>query len=509
MLLEVGGVEGAPPLISKGVPVSVRRSTSALLAAAVLAGLHQLPATAEQPDVVSRSVLRSPATAPSTWCAGASAGLRHEAMPLVGVDPADPSQVRATWSAHGERLQVEGASSDGGRTWTSAVVEDATSCSGGPADRFLSANALFDVGAGGSAWLGESWFNSPSAEQPTFRYGGAVHALGRGGPGGLGTAPTGADRHSQNFAVAASPDDPDYVTVAWMAVEQVVDHVTYTPLPNAVRVAESRDGGRTWSAPVLVHQAPPGELVINPRLVRASDGGLVVLFDRSSLADFPTAQFGSTGAPFRYFAVHSPDGRTWSAPVALGVGDAYEAKRPDAGPAPAFSAFKPDLAAGPDGTVVAAWHDSARSTLVVARSGDGGRSWLLGRRTVDLAGLPYQAAVAVDGRGRTALTWYDFRADRVGDSAWTVQPRAAVQQRDGSWHEFALDEPFDLTAAQTCATAPTDPVTGPSCTPGSHAGPLGVYQDLEGLPSGFLASYTVAGHLATDGLTDAVVARVR
>jgi hypothetical protein len=486
----------------------VRRSTTALLAAALLAGLPQLPATAEEPDVVWRSVLRSPASAPSTWCAGATAGLRHEAMPLVGVDPADPSRVRATWSAHGERLQVHGSSSDGGRTWTSSVVEGATSCSGGPADRFVSTNALLDVGAGGSAWLGESWFTSPSLEQPTFRYGGAVHALHRGGSDGPGTSPAGAERHTQNFAVAASPRDPDHVTVAWMSVPQVVEHVTYTLLPNAVRAAESRDGGRTWSAPVLVHQAPPGELVVNPRLVRASDGGLVVLIDQARLAEFPTAQTRLTGATFRYFAVHSADGRTWSAPVPIGTGDVYPADRPDEGPAPAFGAYKPDLAAGPDGTVVAAWHDSARSTVVVARSTDGGRSWLPGRPTVALDDAPFHAAVAVDGRGRTALTWYDFRADRLGDRAWTVQPRLAVQQSDGTWRQAPLDEPFDLTAAQSCTPAP-DPVSPPSCTPGSHAGPLGVYQDLEGLPSGFLASYSVAGHRATDGLTDAVVARLR
>jgi hypothetical protein len=294
--------------------------------------------------------------------------------------------------------------------------------------------------------------------------------------------------------------------MAWMWVDQVPNPVTYTPTPNQIRFAESFNGGRDWTRHVLVHQAPAGEIVVNPRLVRAADGGLVVLVDRGRLADFPGAQLGLTPADFSFFALHSADGDTWSAPVLLGTGEFYVATRPDEGPAPALVAVKPDLAAGPNNEVVAVWHDVTRTTVRLARSADGGRSWSPAQDTVALPELPYQVAVAVDGRGTTGLFWYDFREDVEGDAPWTVRPWAAAQTPDGRWHATPVDASFDLGAAERC-TAGALPTTS-SCEPGSHAGPLGVYQDLEGLDRGFAAAYTVAGALAQDGFTDVRYARL-
>lgn len=196
----------------------------------------------------------------------------------------------------------------------------------------------------------------------------------------------------------------------------------------------------------------------------------------------------------------------WGSPVLLGSGGPYVAERPDDGPAPQLVAVKPDLAAGPDGAVVAVWHDVTRTTIRLARSSDGGRTWTPAQDTVQLPGLPYQVAVAVDGGGRTGLFWYDFRADRPGDAEWTVQPWVAAVGRDGAWQTTPVDDVFDLAAAERCQQGDLPGST--SCEPGSHAGPLGVYQDIEGLSRGFGVAYSVAGALSRDGFTDIRYARV-
>lgn len=444
------------------------------------------PSTLGGPHVVMRSTIGAPVAA-EALCSGAVEGVRSEAMPLVGVDPADPHRLQATWSAHGERLQMVGTSLDGGRTWTAEPIDDATSCAGGPSARVRSTNVLFDVGAGGAAYVGESWM-SAFAEQ----FGVVVHRVGSGRPGG---EPVGGNVASQNVAVVADAGDPERVAVAWGVQAQ-----------NEIRFAESYDGGRQWSPYVVIHRASAGELAVNPRLVRTTDGGYVLLVDQGRLVDLPGAQLRLSDPELTFYARRSDDGRVWSDPVALGSGKFYDAERPDEGNAPRLAAVKPDLASGAANEVVATWHDVTRTTVRIARSADGGRTWSPAQDTVTLPGLPYQVAVAIDGRGTMGLFWYDLREDRVGDDVWTLRPWMAVLGRDGMWRDSPLDGAFDLAAAQTCTAGPLPEMK--SCSPDSHAGPLGVYQDVEGLDRGFGMAYTVSGALAQDGVTDAKYARV-
>lgn len=440
------------------------------------------------PQVLMRSTIGGPVDVGSL-CAGATEGLRSEAMPLVGVDPADPRRLTATWSAYGERVQVVGRSLDGGRTWSVEPILDATACAGGPSERVRSTNVLLDVGAGGAAYLGESWL-STFGEQ----FGVVVHDVGSSRPG---YEPVGGDVAAQNVAVVADAVDPKHVAVAWGVQARV---------PNEIRFAESYDGGRTWSPYVVIHRASPGELAVNPRLVRTTDGGYVLLIDQGRAADLPGAQLRLAAPELTFYARRSDDGRAWSDAVRLGSGRYYDAQRPDDGNAPRLPSVKPDLASGRDNAVVASWHDATRTTVRIARSADGGRTWSPAQDTVTLPGLPHQVAVAIDGRGTTGLFWYDLREDRVSDGAWTVRPWMAVLGRDGVWRDTPVDKAFDLAAAQECAEGQLPGTT--SCTPDSHAGPLGVYQDVEGLDRGFGISYTVAGALAQDGFTDARYARV-
>lgn len=482
------------------------REISCVITAALTAAA---PASAAAgPRVLYRSTVGGDVALPSNACAGAAEGLKSDAAPLVGAVPGKPKQLRAIYQAHGERLHLAAASEDGGRTWTRDVIASATQCLSDRSERNLSGNPLFDVGARGAAYFGESWFNNPSEDVDMFRFGTTVHRLGRAGD----VAPPTAAETSQNASVAADPKDPDHVSALWTFMNQVPNPVTYTPTPNELRFSESCDGGLTWSAPVTVHTAPAGEVVINGRMTRTSDGSLVAIFDRGKLSDFPTAQFGLTGAPLPVYATRSSNGRTWSAPTHIGTGFLHDsaAARPEgeSGDGVVIAA-KPDLASGPRGEVVAMWNEQDSDTVRIARSRDHGRTWKAAEDTVRLTGDAYNAAVAIDGRRRVGIFFYDFRHDVAGDEAFTVQPRLAVGDRRG-WKDIALDPPFDLDRTQSCEQAlPVDPIGFTrSCSPGSHAGPLGVYQDVEGLPKGFGVGYTVGPPLARDGFTDARYARV-
>ena len=481
------------------------RGISCVMTAALVAAA---PASAaKEPRVLYRSTVGGDVALPAAACAGAAEGLKSDAAPLIGAVPGKEKELRAVYQAHGERLHLSAASHDGGRTWTREAIPSATQCLSDHSERNLSANPLFDVGAGGAAYLGESWFNNPSEDADMWRFGVTVHRLGAGD-----VAPTGGAETSQNAAVAADPKDPDHVSVLWTFFNQIPNPVTYTPTPNELRFSESYDGGRTWSEPVVVYRASAPEVIINGRMARASDGSLVVLFDRANLRDFPTAQFGLSGAPLEVYSTRSTDGRVWSAPVHLGTGFLHNSAsaRPEGESGDGFLiAAKPDLATGPKGAVVAMWNEKDSDTVRIARSRDAGRTWSLPQDTVRLQGDAFNAAAAIDGQGRVGLFFYDFREDRAGDGAFTVQPRLAISGRRG-WEDVAVDEPFDLDRTETCEQVlPVDPVGFTmTCNPGSHAGALGVYQDVEGLRKGFGVGYTVGPPLARDGFTDARYARV-
>lgn len=467
-------------------------------------------AQAEAPRVLYQSTVGGPVALPLTACPGAVEGLKSDAAPLVGAVPGKPDELRAIYQAHGERLHLSATSKDGGISWSRTAIPAATQCLGGPSERNLSGNPLFDVGAGGAAYFGESWFNNPSEDLDMWRYGVTAHHRPPGAAGFLpDVAPPTGEESSQNLALAAHAADPNRVAAMWMHVDQIPNPLTYTPTPNELRFSSSSDGGKTWTAPVVVHDAPLGELVINTRMVRLGDGSLVAIFDRAKLSDFPTAQFGLADAPLTVYATRSSDGRAWSAPVELGTGFMHSQRRPEGESGDGvLIAAKPDLAAGPGGEVIAMWPQKDAHTVRIARSHDGGRTWGAPENTIALAGAPFNAAVALDGNGVPGVFFYDMAMDVPGDGVFSVQPRFASLTGDG-WRDVALSPVFDLDATQACDPGLGDPFgLTASCAPGSHAGALGVYQDVEGLPKGFGVGFTVGPPVARDGFTDARYARI-
>ncbi len=159
---------------------------------------------------------------------------------------------------------------------------------------------------------------------------------------------------------------------------------------NAVVVSHSPDGGTTWTAGLVVVEAPPvsGAADIRPQLaVEPNPGG-----DRIYLSALG-ADASAGGAP-RLATTRSDDGgRTWS-PVVDAQGEGDRVREPA------------QPAVGPDGAVYVAWHSSAGPSadrVVVARSDDRGATWarsVVGESAGD--GFPY---LVVDGGGAVDLVY--------------------------------------------------------------------------------------------------------
>jgi hypothetical protein len=473
------------------------------LAAALVTTLAlAAPAAADGPFVQFTSDIDAPAGLPA-----ACPHQDSESWPILDVDPSQPERLRGVAQSGGVLASVGIASDDGGRTWQRTPLS-ATTCTG-VAGRVISVNPQAAAGPGGATWYGQSWVN----EAPAFDFG--VDVLRAPAPGAWQQAASPAgDANAQNLAIVPDRADPLRATALWTVLDHPDNPVDYVPLGSRVMTAATTDGGATWSAPVLAIEPGVDRYAINVRAVRAADGALVAVVDAIPKQEAINGSFENAVV----LSSRSVDGRAWSAPVTVGPIDFVRPADPDHDgerePRTNVVSVKPDLAIGPDGLlVVAAPLNGAggRSSIGLSRSADGGRTWTTTDRTVDVPGQLIQPAVAIDRKGRLGLQWYDFRHDRPGDATWDLQPRMAVQRRDGGWDEVALSEPFDLHATNRCRF--TNDLPGPlrssSCELAYvDAMAIGVYPDLVGLQNGFGAGYTVGPPLAKDGFTDARFTRV-
>jgi hypothetical protein len=165
--------------------------------------------------------------------------------------------------------------------------------------------------------------------------------------------------------------------------------------PSGVAVASSRDGGATWSAPVMVHFEASNNFFNDKEWIAAGAGGNV----------YVTWTLFKMNKPFGYIssnimeAVSHDHGATWSSPIPVS-----DAAHPfDQGSSPAVA---------PDGTIYVAYEgnqasDVHRDQIVLARSTDGGLTFSnveLGRVYDDPGCYPLNVA-----QGRPRLSFEQFR----------------------------------------------------------------------------------------------------
>jgi hypothetical protein len=165
--------------------------------------------------------------------------------------------------------------------------------------------------------------------------------------------------------------------------------------PSGVAVASSRDGGATWSAPVMVHYEDANNFFNDKEWITAGAGGDVYVTWTLFKFNKPHGYISSNIVE----VVSHDHGATWSGPIAVS-----DSAHPfDQGSSPAVA---------PDGTIYVAYEgnqasDVTKDQIVLARSTDGGQTFTnieLGRVYDDIGCYPANVA-----QGRARLSLEQFR----------------------------------------------------------------------------------------------------
>ena len=189
----------------------------------------------------------------------------------------------------------------------------------------------------------------------------------------------------------------------WVVVWDAIDPAPAGGFEGRFRVeaVTSRDGAATWGAPVPVAASDGGDRYA-PRVASDGTGHWVATFGG---IDDGAAPPGLEG---RVLAARSSDGRSWSAPVAVGAGDPRASTQEGNG----------DVVADGHGTWHAVWTvqrvdehaGGSFQEILSARSLDGGATWSVpqqldapGASTVDV--FP---RLAGDGDGHVVVVWLSF-----------------------------------------------------------------------------------------------------
>ena len=225
-----------------------------------------------------------------------------EGEPFVAVNPVDPANRVAVWMDAARATDDTAFTRDGGRTWTLSIPPGIDGCTGNTSHPWeASGDPSLSFGPDGVAYLSTlTW---------------------------------------ANFAL---PPFENYVSV--------------------VHVQTSRDGGRTWSAPVLLGA---GDAVSDKPTVVADRRHRGVAYEiwRNQAFGLPV---GDRGATRLYFASTGDGGRSWSAPITIAAG------------APSDFFGDPALSVLRDGTLVATsslGNASGGTDQLAWRSTDGGATW--------------------------------------------------------------------------------------------------------------------------------------
>jgi hypothetical protein len=413
--------------------------------------------------------------------------------PAAAVNPGDPDNVVAVWTQDYSKAHMAASTHDGGRTWRRVAQPGLTECTGGRHQAAFDPWVSFDRDGNvfSSAMTGAV---PPAGTAPDN----AV-AVNRSRDGGVTwSQPTEAEPrlgYNDGPSVLADRLRPGRVLVAWARHDGPFGgHTT------ALRISESTDGARTWSAPRDVYVPPPAQFVAASELTQLADGVLVWTY---GIFDSVSQVLPREVAPPRSMQalVSADGGATWQGPVKLGEQSRRHVVRDDERGIDVEREYGPSVAALADGGAIATWSDvlaDGRGVVVVTRTTDGVR-WSRPQAAIESPRALFTPMVAQSGDGRIGLLWTDLRADRRGDEALTAEYRFASSGEGAStWTgDRAIAGPFDLRRAWQ------DPRSVPS-----PAFNLGEYMGFVGLPRGFMAVVTMSAPAAQVGKAQAFAAAI-
>ena len=373
---------------------------------------------------------------------------------MVATSPANTNLLVAAWqqdraAAGGARAVMSATSSDGGRSWTRGL-QPMSRCGGaliGSSTDFERAtDPWVDVGVDGTLHLMALGFNG-AALQP-----GSASAMlaSRSTDGGRNwSAPVVLQRDGAAFFNDKNTLTADPSDARYVyAVWDRLDVNDNGP----TLFARSADAGLSWEPTRTIYTplAPAGpSQTIGNRIVVLGDGA-----ERGVLVNI-FVQIDNGAAPTLRVMRSLDKGVSWGAPITVAAMQSVGTRDPDSTATVRDGAIVPTVAAGPGGVLWLAWQDARfsggmRDAIALSRSSDGGRSWstpVAVNRDASVAA--FTPTLHVRGDGRIGLLHYDMRSNTTS-TATLLADLWLLTSNDGvTWSETALQRGFNLNTAPT------------------------------------------------------------
>jgi hypothetical protein len=379
--------------------------------------------------------------------------VNSEVEPQVAVDPQNPAHLvgvwqQDRWSDGGARGLRTGYSFDAGRTWSTSQAAFSR-CTGGSAanggDFARASDPWVTIGPDGTAYQIAIAFNGATFASNSSS---AVLASRSRDGGRSWSAPVTLIRDG------STPfNDKEAITADPLAAGYA--YASWDRLEQNGHgpsyFARTQDAGATWEAARPIYDPGAHNQTLNNQVVVSTAAGATILCN--FFTEFDVGQNGLVA--HRLTLVRSTDrGATWSAPIvvsdvrAVGVSDPQNTTR-EIRDAANLGAF----ASGANGRLAAVWQDArfsggTRDGIAFARSDDGGRTWSapvqVNRVPAVQAFLP---AVTIADDGTIGVLYYDMRNDTPGPGTLLVDAWLATSKDGVNWSERHVAGPIDLAFA--------------------------------------------------------------
>ena len=394
---------------------------------------------------------------PSTFVAGcdgvAPSGTLYTgttAEPSFVVNPANPMNLIAgwqqnRWSTGGSQGLELAASFDGGTTWTPSNAAFSR-CTGG------GSGSAGDYARASDVWLTASPSGAVYALSLSFT--GVVLAAGSSSAMLVAQSPDGGLSWSAPVALiqdgAQFFDDKGSITADSTDssyVYAVWDRLN-GPSAGPAYLAVTADAGASWSAALSIYDPGSANQTLGNQIVVLPSGLVLDVF-----TELDTAPGGPTTALARL--VQSGDhGTTWSAPITIAELEPVGTADPRTGQAVRDGSDIVSVSVGPGGVVYVAWQDSrfaggAHDGIALTHSTDGGATWAAPVRVnADASVQAFTPTVHSEASGVIAVTYYDLRNDAFAPFGSLLADAWMVTSSDGTtFQETHLSGPFDMDLA--------------------------------------------------------------
>ena len=372
-----------------------------------------------------------------------------EVEPSLSLNPLNPTNLvgawqQDRWSNGGSHGVLLGSSSDGGHTWAIAQV---------PFSRCTGGNSVNggDYTRASNPWV--SFSPSGTAYALALVFTGNVFAAGSSSAMRVAqSADGGVTWSAPRTLIADGPQafndkgaitaDPTDAHFVYAVWDRLTSNI-HAP----TMFARSTDSGATWETARVIYDPGDGNQTIGNIIVVLPKGALVNVFTEIDDLDLVT-QHSSLRA------VQSSDhGVTWGAPVQIAQLLSIGVRDPDTGAAVRDASILPSVAVDAAGALYMVWQDArfsngARDAVVFSRSTDGGASWSAPVQISKSATTQaFDPVVHVRADGVIGVTYYDFRnntssAQTLLTDYWLVTSSDAT-----NWTETHITGPFDLSLA--------------------------------------------------------------